>query len=500
MSIELSQHQGLPSDQALNELEYLIVVLPENLKPGDWQRLPHSALLAKLLRRGSVDGEPATLVATNLPNDISTRVVVATADVDTSQFQLLSAARRIADSYAKVGVETAGLVVAGFQKVAAERVGEALLAALLAGNASLPDYKRKPRKQATLKRIELYGVNPRHRFRRSFAEAEGAGLARHLAILPPNELTPTTYRKRVTALAREHGWQMKFFGVDELTKHGAGAFLAVAQASPVADAGMIRLRYKPKGSGQRSSGRAKNKKLALVGKGICYDTGGVNLKPARYMLGMHEDMTGSAIALGTLLTLSLLEVRFEVECWLALATNHIGPKSYQPNDVITALDGTTIEIIHSDAEGRMVLADTLTMASRGEPKVIIDYATLTGTCMQALGKSYSGVFTNRREFESMLIDAGRDSGERVWPFPLDEDYDKGLESQIADVKQCSIDGEADHILAARFLQRFVKQDVPWIHVDLASSNRKGGLAHVPTDTTGFGVRFTTNLVLDKKLM
>lgn len=116
-------------------------------------------------------------------------------------------------------------------------------------------------------------------------------------------------------------------------------------------------------------------KLALVGKGICYDTGGANLKPAKYMYGMHEDMQGSAVALGTFLALTRMNVNYPVECWLALATNHIGPRAYKPNDVITASDGTTIEIVHTDAEGRMVLADTLIMASQRKPSLIIDFAT-----------------------------------------------------------------------------------------------------------------------------
>ena len=211
------------------------------------------------------------------------------------------------------------------------------------------------------------------------------------------------------------------------------------------------------------------------------------------------DVAASAVALGTLLALTRLEVDFPVDCWMALAMNHIGPKAYKPNDVVRALDGTTIEIIHTDAEGRMVLADTLTMASKKKPALVIDYATLTGACVYSLGRAYSGVFTNREDFHSALIAAGRASGERVWPFPQDDDYDHDLESTIADVKQCAEDGQADHILAARFLSRFVKHEVPWIHIDLAARKRKGGLAHIPTETTGFGVRYTCNLLLDQEL-
>lgn len=165
------------------------------------------------------------------------------------------------------------------------------------------------------------------------------------------------------------------------------------------------MEYRPKI--KRSKG-----KLGLVGKGICFDTGGANLKPTKYMCGMHEDMQGSAVALGAL---------------IALATNHIGPKAYKPNDVITAIDGTTIEVVRIDVERRMIPADTLAMASGKKPKLLIDYATLTGACVYSLGTSYSGVFTNREELNQKLIEAGKDSGERVWPFPMDEDYDKAID-------------------------------------------------------------------------
>ena len=179
--------------------------------------------------------------------------------------------------------------------------------------------------------------------------------------------------------------------------------------------------------------------------------------------------------------------------------NQIGPKAYKPNDVITASDGTTIEVIHTDAEGRMVLSDTLALASKEKPALILDFATLTGACVYSIGTSYSGVFTNKKEWHAGLIKAGEDSGERVWPFPIDKDFDDMIKSDVADVKQCSQESGVDHILASRFLQRFVKNDVPWIHMDLSSSNKKGGLAHIPSDTIGFGVRYTVNLLLNNYL-
>jgi len=491
MNIKLLQTAKLPTPDHIDQLTDCVMVLPYPLREKDLQSLPYLKEIRQRRARSNRRKEDKSPVVLDLPNRKATHVSVACIKPAIDSFSLLTLARKLLDSHRKI--RTVGLVVAGFDKAETERVAEALLAATLAANAEMPAFKKKTGKKIHLDTINLFGINARHAFQRTFAEAEGNALARSLAMLPPNKLTPSDYLKRVKTLAGEYRWKMDFYGVSELKKKKAGAFLAVCQGSPTQDAGIVRLQYKP-------AGKSGSGKLALVGKGICYDTGGVSLKPPRYMFGMHEDMQGSAVALGTFLALTKLKVKFPVECWLALAMNHIGPKSYLPNDVVTASDGTTIEVVNTDAEGRMVLADTLAIASKLKPKLIIDYATLTGACMVALGTVYSGVFTNREELHAELIAAGHDSGERVWPFPQDEDYDKQIESRIADVKQCSPEGAADHILAARFLKRFVKNNSQWVHVDLSSSSNKGGLAHVPTDTTGFGVRYTLNLLLDKKLM
>jgi leucyl aminopeptidase len=234
----------------------------------------------------------------------------------------------------------------------------------------------------------------------------------------------------------------------------------------------------------------------LIGKGIVFDTGGNNLKPFRGMLDMHMDMQGSAVALGLMITLSALKVPYAIDTWLAITENRISARAYKSQDVVTASNGTTIQVIHTDAEGRMVLADTLALAAASEPDLMIDYATLTGTCVSALTSRYSGVFTNRPQMHDALITAGRESGERVWPFPLDEDFDDSLRSSVADIKQCAEDGAGDHIMAARFLSRFVPKNIPWLHVDLSAAQHKGGLGHVPTEFTGFGIRFTHALLDD----
>jgi leucyl aminopeptidase len=309
------------------------------------------------------------------------------------------------------------------------------------------------------------------------AQAEGNVLARTLTHTPPNELTPKLYRKQITALAKQQGWKVVEHDMKALRKMGAGAFVAVAQGSTDDDAAIVHLQYRPKKA---------ERKIALVGKGICFDTGGHNLKPARYMHGMHEDMNGSAVALGILLAATQLKLPLHIDCWLAIAQNHIGPNAYKQNDVVTALNGTTIEIMHTDAEGRMVLADTLTLAAREKPEYMIDFATLTGTMISALGNRYSGVLSNDEALIVSAREAGKLSGERVNSFPLDADYDAALDSKIADIKQCILDGEADSILAARFLNKF-NHDVPWLHVDLSACRCEGGLGAVADAVTGFGV-------------
>jgi leucyl aminopeptidase len=234
--------------------------------------------------------------------------------------------------------------------------------------------------------------------------------------------------------------------------------------------------------------------VSLVGKGICFDTGGTNLKPHKSMLDMHTDMEGSAVALGSLFALHHLRSPLAIDCWLAITENRIGPTAYKPQDVVRALNGTTIQVIHTDAEGRMVLADALSLAATKKPSAIIDYATLTGACVYALTERYSGAFTNRPATRTAIEAAGAASGERVWCFPMDADFDTDIDSSVADVQQCPVEGRGDHILAARFLNRFVPADIPWLHLDLASGTRHGGLAHITTDITGFGVRYTLELL------
>jgi leucyl aminopeptidase len=337
-----------------------------------------------------------------------------------------------------------------------------------------------------LRSLRLLGASPSVDLDGVLAQALGNNVARWFTALPPNVLTAAAYRDALERIAAARGLRYRFSGEAELRKLGAGAFLAVSQGNANRDAGIVQLSYRPR--------REKQAALALVGKGILFDTGGTNLKTFKGMLDMHIDMQGSAVALGTLLALAALDVPFGVDAWLAISENRLAPSSYKSQDVVYASNGTSIQVIHTDSEGRMVLADTLALASGAKPQLVIDYATLTGACVAALTERYSGVFTNRDAANRDLVAVGARSGERVWPFPMDDDFDEMLKSDVADVKQCSTETEGDHILAARFLQRFVPREIPWVHVDLSAGQHKGGLAHVPSEITGFGVALTLELL------
>jgi leucyl aminopeptidase len=355
--------------------------------------------------------------------------------------------------------------------------------------AELPERKgkvtQKETKSEALREVSIFGWQDSTEFAEIQAMIAGNVLTRTLTMTPPNELNPTQYRTKIAELAKSNGWQYQEFDMQKLTQMGAGAFVAVGQGSDPQDAAIVHLTYSPKDA---------KKHIALVGKGICFDTGGHNLKPAKYMNGMHEDMNGSAVALGVLLAATKAELPMKIDCWLAIAQNHIGPLAYKQNDVVTALNGTTIEIVHTDAEGRMVLADTLTLASREKPDWMVDFATLTGSMMSALGDRYSGVLGNHPALLCKAVGVGAAVGERVCAFPFDDDYDEDIESSIADIKQCTLDGGADHVHATRFLSKFIEHDVPWLHVDLSSYNRKGGLGAVASDVNGFGVALTFELL------
>lgn len=320
------------------------------------------------------------------------------------------------------------------------------------------------------------------------ALGEANNLVRTLADLPSNELHPGSYRERAQEFARQHKLSYEFWSIADLAKKKAGAFLAVNRADPASQAGIAILKYVPKKAGKNTP------VLALVGKGLCFDTGGYNVKTGNYMYGMHGDMTGSALAMALCGYFASIEAPFEVHAYLALAENLISPTAYRPNDVVVACDGTSIEVIDTDAEGRMVLSDTLALVRKTKPTLCIDYATLTGAAIRSLDTRRCAVFSNDPRLARKAVEAGDESGERTWSFPIGGDYREVLKSKVADIVQCAPVNNADHIYAATFLSHFIGDETPWVHVDLVAAENKGGLGLASSDTTGFGVFWTDAFV------
>jgi leucyl aminopeptidase len=279
---------------------------------------------------------------------------------------------------------------------------ETLLAASLAATAPMPVMKSKDTKRSAPASFALLN-DAQLDMSRTMAIDRGNHVARWLTALPPNVLNTSSYRRALRDLARREGWKFEFLDEAALRRRNAGAFLAVSRANQQRDAGIVRLRY-------RAAQRRGVRKLALVGKGICFDTGGINLKTHKGMYDMHTDMQGSAVAVGTLLALSELHAPYDIDCWLAITENEIGARAFRPQEVVSAANGVTIQVAHSDAEGRMVLADTLAIASREHPDLIVDFATLTGACVNALTERYSGAFTNRPQWHEAIRAAGTRSG------------------------------------------------------------------------------------------
>ena len=487
--LRVNQQLGRLTAKSADTLNQLLLILPDRVPATLYKSLPQGARLKALMTRKKPGAAPA--IQTRLNNKRQTLLIVGNCKPDASAFDQLTLGRQLAAAALSEKAGSLGICVAGFDDDQQAALTKNVLAAALAAGFSLPAYKKKAT-PPSISSIRLLGLTGKIDVDRVVAEAAGNNLARWLTSMPPNKLDATSYAELAKDLAAQHGWQFKRFATRELKKMEAGAFLAVAQGNEDDSASIVRLRYRPDGKSDKAA-------LSLVGKGIIFDTGGTNLKPFQSMLDMHGDMQGSAVALGTLLAITKLEVPIAVDCWLALTENRTGPSAYKSQDVVTAANGKTIQTIHTDAEGRMALADTLVFASRDEPRLIMDYATLTGTCISAITTRYSGVFTNRAAWHPRLKRNGQACGERVWPFPIGAEFLEPLKSPVADLMQCSPDGAGDHILAASFLGEFVENDVPWVHVDLSAGSHKGGLGHISSEITGFGVRYTMALLLDERL-
>jgi leucyl aminopeptidase len=296
--------------------------------------------------------------------------------------------------------------------------------------------------------------------------AESTYLARTLANQPGNVATPSAIAETARSMCAEVGLTCQVWDEAQIRAQGMGALLAVAQGADQ-PARFTIMEYKPGDPKQ-----AKRAPIVLVGKGVAFDTGGYSLKPAASMVGMQGDMSGAAAVVGALRAVAILELPFPVVGLIPTVENVVSATAYKPNDVIFAKNGVSIEIISTDAEGRLILADALCYADTLKPAAVIDVATLTGGKVIALGERMNALFCDDEALREALLAAGQKAGEPLWPLPLDPAYDRQLESEVADIKNTG-GRAASSVTAARFLSRFVG-DWPWAHIDMAGSEFYSG--------------------------
>jgi leucyl aminopeptidase len=322
---------------------------------------------------------------------------------------------------------------------------------------------------------------------RAEASAMGIAFARDLVNGPPNHLTPAAMGEAAQTLADTYGFSCRVLAAQECADMGMGAFASVFAGNPEA-ARFIVLEHTPEGHAEQAP-------LVFVGKGVTYDSGGLSLKPSNSMATMKQDMAGGGAVLGLFCAIGELGLPRRIVGLVPCADNMPDGKATRPGDVVTSLSGLTVEILNTDAEGRLLLCDALAYAKRYEPAAIIDLATLTGACVVALGESTAAVFTENAALEEAIRELGPAIGEPFWPMPLWDAYAEAIKSEVADVKNVG-PREGGAIHAAKFLEKFVDPKTPWAHLDIAGPAwTSKSTALCPEGGTGFGVRTLVQLVL-----
>jgi len=316
---------------------------------------------------------------------------------------------------------------------------------------------------------------------------EGTFFARDLVSEPPNVLNPKEYVNRLLKL-RKLGIKVTTYNEAQMKKLGMHSLLGVGRGS-INESFLVTLEW---------NGNKKDKKapLSFVGKGVCFDTGGISLKPAKFMEEMKYDMAGSAVVAGLIQTLATRKAKINAVGVVGLVENMPGGNAQRPGDIVKAYNGKTIEVLNTDAEGRLVLADALSFTeAKFKPRFMIDLATLTGAIIMALGEEYAGLFSNNDDLSNKLFNVGEKVKEKVWRLPLHDNYDKLINSPIADMQNINYSGGAGSITAAQFLQRFVTSKTPWAHLDIAGMAFSKKAANLnPGGATGFGVRLLNQLI------
>ena len=349
-------------------------------------------------------------------------------------------------------------------------------------------YKSKKKVTKQINEIIIISKNAaklKNKFKQKNAVAEGIFLARDLVNEPSNILNPEAYAKKIKGLSK-FGLKVEILNEAKMKKLGMWSLLGVGRGSQY-ESQLVIMKW----DGNKTK---KSKPLCFVGKGVCFDSGGISLKPGNKMEEMIGDMGGSAAVVGLMKALALRKAKVNVVGVVGLVENMPDGTAQKPGDIVKSMSGQTIEIQNTDAEGRLVLADALWYAQdKYKPEIMIDLATLTGAIVMSLGNKMAGIFSNNDDLSDKLLDAGRDSGDNVWRLPLSDSYDKMINSKFADMKNIGLGG-AGSITAAQFLKRFVNK-VPWVHIDIAGTATGMEKSSINTSwATGFGVNLLNTLI------
>lgn len=444
---------------ATDKSDVLLVLVTDGFKAG---KDPVSRLVAAALAARDLEAKPGKMLQAYRTEGIAApRVILAGAGDGTGK-RIQSAVQAAAGVLRSSSARKLTIVLpagCGADAVRAAVCGVAESSYVYVATKSKPEGRE-------LKKVVIGcadAASQKQAFQRAKAAAVGIEFARELGNLPPNYATPTRLGEEATKLAREQGFKVEVFGPKEVARIGMGSFMSVAKGS-VEPLRFIVLRYDGAGKGEAP--------VVLVGKGITFDTGGISIKPSAEMDEMKYDMGGAASVLGTFRALADLKPRLNVVGLIPACENMPDGGSYKPGDILTSLSGQTIEVLNTDAEGRLILCDALTYAERFKPRAVIDIATLTGACVVALGGVRSGLFASDEELAQQLLQAGEAALDPCWRMPLDEEYGEGLKTNFADV--ANIGGRAGGaVVAAKFLHRFT-QNYPWAHLDIAGTAWKGG--------------------------
>jgi leucyl aminopeptidase len=447
-----------------------------------------SGSLAELIREADFSGKPSQSLSTRLIGSPVRKLVVV--GLGEQAKLTLDSLRRAAATAAKqaegLGTETLGLALPTLQgaEATAQAVVEGVRLGLYKDERFKSETENHKRPLTTVELLDLSGSEE------AITQAElicsGVELARQLVAAPANVINPITLAETARELAQDYGLELEILEQEDCERLGMGAFLGVAKASDLPPK-FVHLTYRPSGT--------PRKKLAIIGKGLTFDSGGYNIKGVGSGIEtMKMDMGGAGTTFGAAKAIAQLKPDVEVHFISAITENMISGRGMHPGDILTASNGKTIEVNNTDAEGRLTLADALVFADKLGVDAIVDLATLTGACIIALGDDIAGLWSSNDELAKALQQAAEQAGEKIWRMPLEEKYFEGLKSPIADMKNTG-PRPGGSITAALFLKQFVKE-TPWAHLDVAGPvwNDKGN-GYNPSGATGYGVRTLVNWVL-----